>query len=61
MKITNNIEQFNNSENVKFKLSASTGFVIAIPKNGEDIFYFVTEADKQMYNEKRKKKAFTLS
>lgn len=56
MKITNNIEQFNNSENVKFKLSASTGFVIAIPKNGEDIFYFVTEADKQMYNEKRKKK-----
>ncbi len=54
--ITNNIIQFNKRENVEFQLSASTGFVIATPKNGEDLFYFVTEADKQMYNEKRKKK-----
>ncbi len=37
-------------------LSASTGFVIAVPKKGEDLFRFVTAADKKMYEMKRKKK-----
>ena len=39
-----------------FTLSASTGFVIATPKISEDIFYFVTAADKKMYMEKKRKK-----
>ena len=39
-----------------FALSASIGFTIAKPQEGEDIFRFVTEADKIMYEQKRKKK-----
>ncbi len=54
--IQNNIKHINDSAIYPFTLSASAGFVIAKPKIGEDIFYFVTEADKKMYNEKRKKK-----
>ena len=54
--ISNNIKHINDSALYPFTLSASTGFVIATPKIGEDIFYFVTEADKKMYKEKRKKK-----
>ena len=40
-----------------YSLSASTGYVIAIPKVGEDLFRFVTEADKKMYETKREKKS----
>lgn len=55
-RIQSNIERINKSEINPFRLGASTGFIIATPKEGEDIFNFVTEADKQMYKEKRKKK-----
>ncbi|MBR6968872.1 MAG: GGDEF domain-containing protein [Ruminococcus sp.] len=55
-RIAENIRRINDSGENPFELSASTGFVIASPKYGEDIFYFVTEADKKMYKEKRKKK-----
>ncbi len=54
--IQNNIKHINDSAMYPFNLSASAGYFIATPKIGEDIFYFVTEADKKMYNEKRKKK-----
>ena len=56
LRIQKNIERINKSKINPFKLSASTGFIIATPKEGEDIFNFVTEADKQMYKEKKKKK-----
>ena len=55
-RINENIKKVNNSKKNPFELSASTGYFIDIPKQGEDIFYFVTEADKKMYNEKRQKK-----
>lgn len=51
-----NISKINKSNVNPFKLSASTGYVIAKPEKGEDIFNFVTAADKIMYIEKRKKK-----
>lgn len=55
-RINAKIKEINDLGQNPFELSASIGFVIAAPKQGEDIFYFVTEADKKMYNEKRKKK-----
>ncbi len=54
--ILQNIEAINESKINPFKLSASTGYVIAVPTENEDIFDFVTDADKKMYYEKRKKK-----
>ena len=54
--IQDNINKVNAAGYNPFILSASTGYVIATPQEGEDIFNFVTEADKQMYNAKRKKK-----
>ncbi|MBP5581907.1 MAG: GGDEF domain-containing protein [Ruminococcus sp.] len=54
--IQENIRRVNDTGYNPFTLSASTGYVIATPQEGEDIFYFVTEADKQMYDAKRKKK-----
>ena len=54
--ILQNIEAINESRINPFKLSASTGYVIAVPTENEDIFDFVTDADKKMYYEKRKKK-----
>ncbi|WP_303835127.1 GGDEF domain-containing protein [Ruminococcus flavefaciens] len=54
--IQENINRVNESGYNPFILSASTGYVIASPKEGEDIFSFVTAADKQMYDAKRKKK-----
>lgn len=56
-RIKENIRKKNERHTELFSLGASTGFVIATPKKGEDIFYFVTEADKKMYSEKRKKKS----
>ncbi|MBQ9898016.1 MAG: GGDEF domain-containing protein [Ruminococcus sp.] len=50
------INDLNLSGDHEFELSASTGYVITVPKEGEDIFRFVTEADKIMYVQKRKKK-----
>lgn len=55
--INENITKRNESHTEPFNLAASTGYVIATPKHGMDLFYFVTEADKKMYNEKRKKKS----
>lgn len=55
-KIENNISAENEKLNNSFVLSASTGYIIAIPKKGDDLFKFVTEADKIMYETKRKKK-----
>ena len=54
--IQNNITEINNSGKNPFTLSASTGYVIAKPQKGEDIFNFVTDADNVMYAQKRKKK-----
>jgi diguanylate cyclase (GGDEF)-like protein len=54
--IEDNIQKINESGKQPFVLSASTGFVIAKPEEGEDIFNFVTEADNIMYVQKRKKK-----
>lgn len=55
-KIGESIIAINESGEHPFHLSASTGYVIAKPQPGEDIFNFVTDADNAMYNEKRKKK-----
>ena len=54
--IADNISELNASGVNPFTLSASTGYVITKPQEGEDIFNFVTEADKVMYAEKKKKK-----
>ena len=51
-----NIGKINASMNNPFMLSASTGYVITVPKEGEDLFRFVSAADQEMYEEKRKKK-----
>ncbi len=53
--IQENISNLNKRRG-KYRLSASTGFIIAVPKEGEDLFKFVTEADKVMYKEKKNKK-----
>ena len=55
-RINGNIDRINEKEQNPFRLSASIGYVIAKPREGEDIFRFVTAADKIMYTEKRKKK-----
>ena len=55
-RIEKSIAAINESGENPFRLSASTGYVIARPQNGEDIFNFVTDADNEMYKEKRKKK-----
>lgn len=55
-KIQENIVWYNKATSSEYELSASTGYVIAVPKVGEDLFRFVTDADKIMYETKRKKK-----
>lgn len=57
--IQKNIMKYNKNRKIEdsFTLSASTGYVIAVPKIGEDLFRFVTEADKKMYETKREKKS----
>lgn len=50
------INSINESGVNPYELSASTGYVIAVPEPDEDLFNFVTAADKKMYIEKRKKK-----
>lgn len=54
--IDGNIKKINEKQENPFILSASTGYVIDIPEEGEDIFRFVTAADNIMYIQKRKKK-----
>ncbi|MDE6665127.1 MAG: GGDEF domain-containing protein [Ruminococcus sp.] len=54
--IERNIQKINDTKLYPFELNASIGYVIAKPRPNEDIFRFVTEADKVMYDEKRKKK-----
>lgn len=54
--IEDNIKKINKAGDHPFILSASTGYVIDIPEDGEDIFRFVTAADNIMYTQKRKKK-----
>ncbi|MDE7138550.1 MAG: GGDEF domain-containing protein [Ruminococcus sp.] len=51
-----NIKKINETKIYPFELNASIGYVIAVPEPSEDIFRFVTEADKVMYKEKRRKK-----
>ena len=55
-KIEENIKKINDTDLYPFELNASTGYIIAQPKPNEDIFHFVTEADKVMYKQKRRKK-----
>lgn len=55
--IQKNICLYNNTSQSDYILSASTGYVIAVPKVDEDLFRFVTEADKKMYETKREKKS----
>ena len=55
-KIEMNIEKINKTKLYPFELNASIGHVITVPEPNEDIFRFVTEADKVMYKEKRRKK-----
>lgn len=55
-KIEDNIAEKNSTSCYEFMLSASTGYIITIPEQNEDLFRFVTEADKAMYETKRKKK-----
>ena len=54
--IEENIRKINDTHKNVFTLSASTGYIIKKPKEENDLFKFVTEADKVMYKEKRKKK-----
>lgn len=54
--IERNIQKINDTKLYPFELNASIGYVIAKPRPNEDIFRFVTEADKVMYDQKRKKK-----
>lgn len=55
-RINRNIKKYNDTENFPFNLSASIGYHIAVPKEGEDIFNLVTVADDVMYKEKKRKK-----
>lgn len=55
-RIRKNIDEINDKKLNPFTLSASTGYVIVTPEEGQDIFRFVSAADQIMYNEKRKKK-----
>ena len=55
-RIQGNITAINNESDDPFELSASTGYIIETPDQHEDIFGFVTDADKVMYRAKRKKK-----
>lgn len=55
-RINGRIAEINANEANPFELSASIGYVIARPDKEEDIFKFVTQADKKMYIEKRRKK-----
>ena len=55
-KIEDNIAEKNKKSCHEFMLSASTGYIIAVPQKNDDLFKFVTEADKVMYETKRKKK-----
>lgn len=54
--IEENISRINDLQKNPFLLSASTGYIIDVPREGEDIFRFVTAADNIMYTQKRKKK-----
>ena len=55
-RIKRNIRLINEKKKKPYRLSASAGYVIETPKQGEDIFRFVTAADNIMYEEKRRKK-----
>lgn len=55
-KIEDNISVKNSTSCHEFMLSASMGYIITVPEQNEDLFKFVTEADKAMYETKRKKK-----
>ena len=54
--IEENISRINDLQKNPFLLSASTGYIIDVPREGEDIFRFVTAVDNIMYTQKRKKK-----
>lgn len=55
-KIKAYVKKINEQKSNPYTLSASTGYIISVPKPDDDLFRFVTAADKKMYIEKRKKK-----
>lgn len=55
-RLQDNINYLNEHMDNPFTLSVSIGYIIAVPDEGEDLFRFVTEADKVMYEQKRRKK-----
>lgn len=55
-RIEHNIKKINDTGIYPFELNASTGYIIDKPQPKEDIFRFVTKADKVMYEHKRRKK-----
>lgn len=55
-RINGSISGINHGSDDPFELSASIGYVIAVPDEKSDIFKFVMQADKKMYIDKRSKK-----
>lgn len=55
-RIERNIQKINDEKLYPFELNASIGYIIDTPELNEDIFHFVTKADKVMYENKRRKK-----
>ena len=55
-RINESIGEINRGGSTPFELSASTGYVIAVPDADSDLFKFVMQADKKMYIDKRRKK-----
>jgi diguanylate cyclase (GGDEF)-like protein len=56
LKIQKNIDTINATDQLPYQLSASTGYYITTPVEGDDIFNLVTVADNIMYESKKKKK-----
>ncbi len=50
------IAEINRRSSSEYTLSASIGYYITVPKEGDDIFNLVTIADNVMYNSKKKRK-----
>ncbi len=55
-KINANTEIYNSKSDVPYTITASIGFHIAYPDEGDDLFNLVTIADNIMYKSKKKKK-----
>lgn len=55
LRINDKMDQFNATTNRPFTLNVSTGYHLTVPVRSVDLFQLITVADKQMYEEKRKK------